>query len=221
MLLKLLNAVDCKRPFFVMENYMPDGRPTEVIGIVEKAARKLAASYGTGSYLKCIRDLMNTANVKSRNENLGIAWRGTREESAARRINSSTNANALHRWTLAGGVVSLPRFYPDKHAIAAMFKVEKVPAALMRVYALEHWHDWPTVEHAALIVIDGKGAREAVCDAMARILWRKAVVPKDDRAKQLGMRAQSYRALTGKAELLLWRWLDRAGAQLLKAMRTD
>ena len=115
----------------------------------------------------------------------------------------------------------MPRFYPDKDAVAAIFKVEKVPAALMRVYALEHWHDWPTVEHAALIVIDGKGAREVVCDAMARILWRVADVSKDDKAKQLGMRAASYRHRTQNAELLLYRRFDRAGAQLFKAIRTD
>ena len=55
---------------------MPDDGQTEAIGIAEKAARKLAASHGTGSYLKCIPDSMNTANVKSRNENLGIARKG-------------------------------------------------------------------------------------------------------------------------------------------------
>lgn len=195
------------------------GRAAEPLARVEVAARMLAAASGTGSFLHCRVDQVGSVPAESRGEVVGIAWRGTREESAARTIAGGTRAPALHGWSRAAGVAALPSFRPDRDAGAAMAQVERVPAALLRVYALEQWNQWPTVERAALVVITGKGSREAVCDAMGRILWRVAVVAQDDRARQLGMRAADYRKLTGRAEALLLRWLDRGAGQLLAALK--
>lgn len=149
---------------------------------------------------------------------MAVAWRGHREESAARRIGEGTRAPALHRWVRSEGVAALPSFRPDRDAVAALGRVEAVPAAALRVYALEQWEAWPTVEMAARVVIIERGSREAICDAMGRILWRRAAVSQDDRAKALQMRATTYRTLTRRAERLLWRWLNRGGRQLLAGM---
>lgn len=188
------------------------------VGKVERAARMLAAGSGTGSYVAARVDVGQQV-VESRGESVGIAWRGTREESAARSIGRGTRSPALHTWTRDRGTVALPSFRPDVDAVAALAGVEAVPAAWLAVYALEEWHRWPMVERAALVVITGKGAREAVCDAAGRILWRRAAVSQDDRARLLAMRASAYRQRTGNAERLLWRWLDRAADQFHEQLR--
>ena len=195
------------------------GGRANTISKVEIAARMLAAGNGTGSPLSGRVDTVGAVPAESRGEVVGIRWKGTREEGAARSIDGGTRATALHGWSRAGGVAALPSFRPDHDAVAAMSHVEAVPAALLRVYALQAWHDWPLVERAALVVITGKASREAVCDAMGRILWRVAAVSQDERAKQLRMRASDYRALTRDAGRLLWRWLNRAASQLLAAMK--
>lgn len=186
---------------------------------VEMVAGMLAASSGTGSFLRADVGTVGKVSAETRGEVVGIAWKGTREESAARSIGNGSRASALHAWSRDSGVSALPSFRPDRDAIVAMGRVEAVPAALLRVYALEAWHEWSTVEAAALVVIAGRGAREAVCDAMGRILWRVAAVSQDGRARALGMRAGDYRALPRKAEGLLWRWLDRAAGQFMDRLR--
>ncbi|KGM54174.1 hypothetical protein N799_09840 [Lysobacter arseniciresistens ZS79] len=188
------------------------------ISTVERAARLLAASYGQGSALGCKVDQVGAVDHDTRGSTVAIAWRGHREESAARQIGEGTRARAMHRWVRSEGVAALPSFRPDRDAVAALGRVETVPGALLRVYALEQWSAWPMVESAALVVVAGKGSREAVCDAMGRILWRVAAVSQDERARLLGMRAATYRTHTRKSEALLWRWLDRGAGQLLAGM---
>lgn len=200
---------------------MADGSGRAVVGIsaVERAARVLAASDGTGSFLKCHVGQVGAVPSESRGEVVGIAWRGRKQESAARKIQGGTRAPAMHTWGRSATTTALPSFHADRDAIAAMGRVEAVPGALLRVYSLEDWRAWPVVELAALVCITGKGSREAVCDAMGRILWRVAAVSQDDRAKSIGMRASDYRQLTRKAEALLMRWLDRGARQLLAALK--
>lgn len=186
---------------------------------VETVARMLAAGSGCGSFLSASVSQVGQVTAETRGEVVGIAWRGTREESAARSIDGSTRARAMHAWTRAAGTAALPSYRPDPDVVAAMAGVEAVPCALLKVFALEDWQAWPMVETAALVVITGKGSREAVCDAMGRILWRVAAVPQDERARQLHMRAADYRALTRRAEAVLREWLDRAAGQLQDRLR--
>lgn len=200
---------------------MADGSGRAAVGIsaIERAARILAASDGTGSFLKCNVNQVGAVPSEQRGEVVPIAWRGKREESAARKIDGGTRATAMHTWGRSASTTALPSFRPDRDALAALARVEAVPGALLRVFALEDWQAWRVVELAALVVITGKGSREAVCDAMGRILWRVAAVSQDDRAKSIGMRASDYRQLTRKAEALLLRWLDRGARQLLAAIK--
>jgi hypothetical protein len=195
------------------------GGMSEAVGALEHAARILAAGCGTGHPTRCVVSQVGVVIARGRGESVGIAWRGAREESAARSIRNGTRAPALHGWARDGGNVAIPIYYPDRDALAALSSVERVPAELLQVYALEHWHRWPLVEHAALAAITGHGSREAICDAMGRILWRVAAVSQDERAKRLGMRAASFRAATREAEAMLRRWLDRGARQLLRAMK--
>lgn len=195
------------------------GRAGEPITRVEIAARMLAAASSPGSFMRCHVATIGDVPAESRGEVVGIAWRGGREESAARSIGGGTRAAALHGWSRAGGKAALPSFRHDMDAVAGMGRVERVPAALLSVYALQAWHEWPLVEKAALVCITGRGSREAVCDAMGRILWRVAAVSQDRRASMLGMRAASYRTLTGDAEALLKRWLHRGACQYLDGVQ--
>ena len=200
---------------------MADGSGRAAVGIsaIERAARILAASNGTGSFLRGNVKQLGAVPAESRGEVVGIAWRGQREESAARGIQGGARAAAMHAWGRSATTTALPSFHPDRDALAAMGRVEAVPGALLRVYALEAWSEWPVVEWAALVCVTGRGSREAVCDAMGRILWRVAAVSQDDRAKSIGMRASDYRLLTREAEALLMRWLDRGARQLLGALK--
>lgn len=115
--------------------------------------------------------------------------------------------------------MSLPHFRRDTMPMLAMAAVDAVPAALLRLYALEDMRGWPLIERAALVCITGKGAREAVHDAMARILWRVAAASKADRARELHMRGYKFLQLTNRAERLLRRWLGMGARQLLDAHR--
>lgn len=199
---------------------MADGsRSAENIGAVEHAARILAAGNGTGAFLRCATLEVGAVENETRGDVVGIAWRGMREESAARSIENGTRAAAMHAWTRSGGTMALPSYRADTDALAALAGVEMVLGELLRVYALQEWHRWPLVERAALVCVTGRGSREAVCDAMGRVLWRVAAVSQDERAKLLRMRAADYRALTRKAEGLLSRWLDRGARQFLAAMK--
>lgn len=177
----------------------------------------LAAGFGTGSTLNGRTELV-AVDGDARGAAVPVAWAGQREESAARSIAGGSRTPAMRRWSRSAAVVALPSFKPDRDAVAALGRVEAVPAALLRVYALEDWQAWPVVEMAAMVVVSGRGAREAVADAMSRILWRVAAVSQDNRAKDLRMRASSYRALTGEAEVVLRRWLDRGATQHLQAV---
>ena len=75
---------------------MADGGRADSIGVVETAARMLAAGYGTGSFLRANVAELGIASQESRGEVVGVAWRGTREESAAKRIGDSGRASAMH-----------------------------------------------------------------------------------------------------------------------------
>lgn len=185
--------------------------------VVELAARMLAAAYGTGSVLRC-----DTTEVAAREgtEVVGIAWRGKREESAARAIGGCTRAPQLHTWARAGKV-ALPAVRGDVLTVGAMAGVERVPAALLSVFALQDWQQWPLVERCALHVITGRGAREAVCDAMACILWRRATMAKQDRARELRMRSADYSGLVARADALLRRWLERGARQLVAQLKPE
>jgi hypothetical protein len=58
----------------------------------------------------------------------------------------------------------------------------------------------------------------ALNDAMERIMFRRASIPQDARAKMLGIRASGYRAATRAAEARLRSWLLTASRGFLGAL---
>lgn len=181
---------------------------------LELASRMLAAGYSHGGY--CIASVSQFGlDADTPGDALAVSWRGKREESAAKGVRGSGRASALHTWTRSAGVAALPSFSRDPLLVAAQSGIEAVPRAILRVYALEAWADWGLVERAAAYAMPGRHAETAARDAMARILWRVADTPKNERAKQCQVRASNYRALTNRAEVALRRWLAMGAAQYL------
>jgi hypothetical protein len=81
---------------------------------------------------------------------------------------------------------------------------------------------WPTVERFALACYPHP---EAVGDALRSILWgargRFSPMPADQRAKQLHVRADTFRRQTRRAEALLRDWLNRVAWGFLLALHDD
>lgn len=128
----------------------------------------------------------------------------------------------LHRWKRAAGRVGVPSHRPCFDAAGAL-SFANLPgplAPLLLLYACEDLRQWPTVEWFALACYPHP---EAVGDAMRRILWgtrgRFAPMPADRRARQLHMRAETFRKRTRRAEAMLRDWLDRAAWVFLLAIR--
>lgn len=153
---------------------------------------------------------------------LSICWRGRVTEQAG--VQSRTLTRRQHAWVTAGGSVVLPRHRSHAEAAAAL-SFAKLPgplAPLLLLYACEDLRQWPKVERFALACYPHP---DAVGDAMQRILWRTqgrfSPMPRDHRAKQLGVRAATFRQRTRRAEAMLREWLDRAAWAFLFALMDD
>lgn len=96
------------------------------------------------------------------------------------------------------------------HALAAA-RLTGPEEAMLRIYARQEWERWPALQRATVAGLEPcRYASQAARDAMARILWRRAEVSQDARARSLGVRSMEYRRVTKQAEALLRAWLRMA-----------
>jgi hypothetical protein len=153
---------------------------------------------------------------------LGPAHRLTAEawqESHCLRAGTGTRPDRVRElveWSARGGQAT-PLVRMDTALLGALSFAQLPPHLLawIEVYALERWDRWPLVMRCALHV--GLEA-QATADAAARILWRRAPVSQDDRARQLRVQAVTYRQATKRAERVLRAWLDDAQARVAAAL---
>lgn len=115
-------------------------------------------------------------------------------------------------WTPTGALAT-PHARMDTAMLGALSyaKLREPLGAWLEVFALERWPRWSEVMRCA--VAQGH-APQAVADAAARILWRRAPVSQDARAAELHIRAETYRRQTQQAEALLIAWLDEAAERI-------
>lgn len=193
--------------------------------IIERAARRLAGALGTGqnwfaeTAIASARDLTHEDGLMP--SALTIVRRGRVTEQAAKSIRGSGKVTRQHQWAASRTVVAVPACRPDSEALASMSfaKLDGPLEAILLLYATgDVKRFWPVVERFGLACLRSTFASEALNDAMARIMYRRAAVAQDDRARQLGIRASSYRGATRKAEAMLRRWLIRAARDFLNAI---
>lgn len=104
------------------------------------------------------------------------------------------------------------------HALGAA-RLTKPEEAILRLYALQDWTRWPELQRATMQGIAPCWyADQATEDAMARILWRTASMSKDQRARNLCVRAMDYRRATRQSEALLRSWLHLAALSYLAVL---
>lgn len=104
------------------------------------------------------------------------------------------------------------------YALAAA-RLQLPEEAIFRLYAREEWQHWPILQKATVAgMAPCWYADQAAADAMARILWRRAPVSQDARARTLGVRSMDYRRATRQAEALLRSWLHGAALAYLAAL---
>jgi len=196
--------------------------------VIERAARRLAQALGMGhswfadTTVENIRDCSREDGVMA--SALTVARRGRVAEQAAWSINGSSKVKRQHRWSSSRAVVAVPAFRREDEAIACLSfaKLDGPLEAILLLYATgDTKRFWPVVERFGLACLRNAFAPEALNDAMARIMYRRAAVAQDDRAKQLGIRASSYRGATREAEAMLRRWLLRAAKDFLNAMEVS
>jgi hypothetical protein len=205
-------------------------RKPKPVDALELAARRLAGWSGCGqSWFADVRECRADASGNSDergvmvgNCGLSLATRGRIEEQAGTK--TSQPVKRLHRWSRATNHIGIPSHRPSREIPGAM-SFAKLPgplAPLLLLYACEDLRLWPAVERYALACYPNP---EAVGDAMRRIRWgargRFAPMPADERARQLRIRADTFRKRTRRAEAMLREWLDRAAWALLTALGDD
>lgn len=193
--------------------------------IIERAARRLAAALGTGqnwfadTAIASARDLTHEDGLMP--SALTVVRRGRVTEQAAKSIGGSGKVKRQHQWSASRAAVAVPACRPDSDALGSLSfaKLDGPLEAILLLYATgDTERFWPVVERFGLACLRSAFASEALADAMERILLRRASLAQDDRAKQLGVRASSYRAATREAEALLRRWLMTAAGRFLAAL---
>lgn len=104
------------------------------------------------------------------------------------------------------------------HALGAA-RLTGPEESVLRLFALQEWTRWPTLQQATIAgMAPCWYADQAADDAMARILWGKATMAKDSRARSLRVRSMEYRRATGQAEALLRSWLHLAALSYLAVL---
>lgn len=153
-------------------------------------------------------------------DRMPVAWRGTLEEGAAKSIRGSSAAKQQRAWSRSGRAAVMPchRSSCDVSAALAMAKLEGPLEPLLLLVCCEDLSRWPEVERYAVASLRHPFAREAVTDAMHRILWRRPVMPLEARAKSLHVRKDNYAKLRAIAEQALSEWLVDASGRFLAAL---
>jgi hypothetical protein len=217
--------------------------PRKPIGcdVLEMAARHLAGWCGNGQTWFAEWDEVKSAGPDADHESahggdaLSIRWRGRvvekgekgwlrKLELEAAPKKGAGRVRQLHGWGRHGTKVAIPSHRPCRDAAGAL-SFAKLPgplAPLLLLYACEDANQWPTVERFALACYPHP---EAVRDAMRRILWGSRGVgsppPQDCRAREIGVRAATFRQRTRRAEAMLRDWLDRAAWGFLMALNDE
>jgi hypothetical protein len=205
-------------------------RKDRPIDALELAARHLAGWNGCGqSWFADVRECRidgegksDERGVMAESSGLSIAVRGRVEEQAGAK--TAQPVSRQHHWKRVAGRVGIPSHRPCTLAPGALAfaKLSGPLAPLLLLYACEAYGQWPTVARYALACYPHP---EAIGDAMRRILWgrrsRLSPPPQDTRARELGIRAATYRQQTRRAETMLRSWLDRAAWSFLLALRDD
>jgi len=179
---------------------------------VDRAAKRLAAAFGYGSGWK--PPTLEMPESDTWGEGVGaltIAHRGRVAEQAAKSSGGSKHVRRFHAWTIHGGMLAAPTVSPDPLGQAALsFAQLRGPLEpLLLAYALESMPHWLKVEPFLHAVRPSCNPAAAGRDAMARIMYAEAATPIDQRARELGTRAATYREETRGAEYVLRDWLVR------------
>ena len=177
------------------------------------AAKRLAAAFGYGSgWTSPTLEMPETDTWGEGMAPLTIAHRGHVTEQAARTIGGSKHVRRQHAWAIHGGMVAIPTVSPDPFGQAALsFAQLRGPLEpLLLAYALESMRHWLKVEPFLHAVRPSCNPITAGRDAMARIMYAAAATPIDQRARELGTRAATYREETRGAEYVLRDWIVRA-----------
>jgi hypothetical protein len=199
------------------------GRADDNERVLEAVSRRVVTALGRGNHWQAQWHPSTTSIEVGKgeiNKALRILSLGKVEEKAVRK-DGHIIVPRVRTWSLRGGRVAVPRRSPDFDALAAFSfaKLDGPLEAILLLYATGDVHRyWPTVELYGLACLRNAFAWEALTDAIQRILCGRAAISKDDRARQLGLRASTYRELTGRAEAMMRRWLAEASSRFLAAL---
>ncbi|PXV58249.1 hypothetical protein SAMN04487785_105191 [Dyella jiangningensis] len=205
---------------------MADGGQTiDQSEVIERAARRLARALGTGygwnPSMQEARVGVPGREVLDESCVLAISRRGQVTEQAARSIGGSLHVRRQQRWSTSRGVVAIPSYHHDSDALAALSfaRLDGPLEAILLLYATgDVLRYWPTVKLFGLASKPSRFADEALTDAMQRILCGRAAVSQDNRARELGVRAESYRRSTKSYEERLFVWLVEAAKRYCCAL---
>lgn len=203
------------------------GQAVDQFDVVERAARILARAFGTGyGWAPLMQEAPigePCSQVLDESCVLAMAKRGRVMEHAAKSIDGCRRVRRQHRWSTSRTVVAIPSHRHDTEAIAALSfaKLDGPLGAILLLYATGDVNRyWPLVERYGLAVRSAVFAKEALMDAMARVicLRRSEMVPLDVRAKMSGVRAATYREEVRQCRAVLMRWLERAACRYMHAL---
>lgn len=153
-------------------------------------------------------------------DRLPVARRGRVEDGAARSIDGCGRVRQQRTWERSAKAAVMPchRSSSDVSAALAMAKLEGPLEPLLLLVCCEDLGRWPEVERYAVASLRHPHGKEAVTDAMHRILWRRPVMPLDARAKSLCVRKDNYARLRGLADDMLRRWLVEAAERFMESL---
>lgn len=204
---------------------MADGmRTIKPADAVEVAARKIARALGHGYGWIGHVEQVNIGDlgekVTAGADAYAIVRRGAVVEQAAKSIQGGARVRRQHRWSVSHAMVAIPQHRPDMGVLAALSyaKLSGPLEPLLYLYATGDAHYWAQAEPYAVACIKHPHGATAMRDAVQRILYGRAEISQDGRAKLLGIRAATYRAITKRCEAMLWRWLNRAAYQFLNSL---
>ncbi|MFA5899708.1 MAG: hypothetical protein WC829_11415 [Hyphomicrobium sp.] len=184
---------------------------------VDRAARRIARMFGFGGAwdAPCAYDQGDGQDSTDSGDRMTVAHRGRVDEKASFAIVNGVRVRLVkrqHRWTAHKGISAVPMATPLVERIAALgfLRVSKPALDLLIAYSCEDMAAWLRVEPHLHREIPTQHQLAAGRDAMARIMFRRAAVTQDERARQLGTRASGYREETAQMERFLRAWLVAA-----------
>ncbi len=194
--------------------------------LIERACKRLAAAHGYGQNFNTSTALPATQRESAdgprlRPDSYAVASLGGVVEQAARAVHGSSSARRVRNWSYSAGVALVPALVPDPSAQLAMSDagLSKPLRHLLLTFALEDISAWYKVEACVLGPTADPLRTMAWRDAMARLMYFRAATPVDERAKQLRLRAATYREATEAAQLQLVDWLAQAARAYLAVPR--